>query len=357
MIRQALSEGLPAELQPVEHEAIRRRPGMFFGDTYQAGIVHVVAELIGNSLDEHLDGAATFIDVRVAQDGTITIRDDGRGISLERRDSGRTTLELAFTTWHTTPTFDGHHPHVHVTRNQKGFGLGAIAVVCTEVNVETWWRGDFATARFERGVLQGSVERKAATEGRGTKVSLKLDPTIFTVQPEPAMFRPLMTELARLTPRLTWRLQGRRLGDGSGLSGLAVKLARGTLFPGSLLCVGKTIDGVQIEAAISLRIRPARGPLLNTYVNFQPTKEERSSDRVALQEAVKRAFPAEWSRLSQHLVGAMHLGLLDPRFEGPTRARLHVPEVRPLVTKFLATELRRETDARIAWLEFLATRT
>jgi DNA gyrase/topoisomerase IV subunit B len=351
MTRQAISEGLP-DGEPLPIDLIRRRAGMYVGDTGVRGMIAALAEFLANSLDEHLAGEATFIDVRVARDGTVTVRDDGRGISLAPRATGETTLEAVFTTLHLRPTVDGHNPHVHVTRNQEGIGVGPVNALCETLTVETWWRGESARARFVRGVLQEPVEARPGG-GRGTVISFRLDPAIFDERLAAPAIRPFLAGLAELTPKLTWRLQGRRVGDASGLPGIVVRLAKKKLFPGSIISVGGVVEGVQIEAALGLRTRPAEGPELKTWVNFAPTTETSSSDRRALREAVQRAYRGEWETLGRRLVAVMHLGLLDPRFEGPTRARLAVPEVAPIVSRFLKEELSKETDARIAWLELL----
>ena len=103
---------------------VRRRPGMYIGDTYDgSGLHHMLWEVLANSLDEHLSGHGSDIDIVLHADGSFAVADRGRGISIAD-ERGRPFAERAFLELHNTATRDGHAPHVHV----GSFGVG-LAVV------------------------------------------------------------------------------------------------------------------------------------------------------------------------------------------------------------------------------------
>src|SRR5262245_18633865 len=105
-------------------DAIRKRPGMYIGDSADgSGLAHLVWELVANSLDQHLAGRCSWVEVVLQQDGSVVVEDDGPGIPLVDAD-GLPFAEIALTRFHTRPTFDGHAPHEHIGR----YGVGLFVV-------------------------------------------------------------------------------------------------------------------------------------------------------------------------------------------------------------------------------------
>ena len=94
-------------------EAVRKRPAMYVGDVHDgSGLVHLIWEIVANSLDQHMAGRCRRIDVVLQHDGSAVIEDDGPGIPIIDVE-GKPFAEIALTRWHETPTLDGHAPHEH----------------------------------------------------------------------------------------------------------------------------------------------------------------------------------------------------------------------------------------------------
>jgi len=103
-----------------QRDMIRRRPGMYIGDVYDgSGLLHMVWEVVGNSLDEHVAGHCSRIDVTIEADGAVTVADNGRGIPV-RDFNGEPFAQAALTRMHDSATMDGHAPHDHLSVHGVG---------------------------------------------------------------------------------------------------------------------------------------------------------------------------------------------------------------------------------------------
>lgn len=313
-------------------DPVRVRPGMYVGDTGAGGLRVMLDEVLSNAIDQHLAGAATFADVRVAPDGTVTVEDDGAGLAPEQ-------ITRTFTQLHTGPTLDGHHPHVHLS----GIGGLGVAVVCAlseRLSLETTRGAATVRAGFVRGVVS-DAPRTVPRLPRGTRVRYRADPTVFeTAQLDLAALRVRLTELAALCPRLDLRFQGESLRQPEGLAGWVRAITPDAVVE-SLLAVRGTHDGIEVDVAFawSATLKERR---LRSFVNFAETPLA-GSHASGLVEAIKAAAPDRSSakRVADGLVAVLNVGLLDPRFGGPTRAALISDPARLAVKAVVAQALAR----------------
>ncbi|MBL8941372.1 MAG: hypothetical protein JNM69_42900 [Archangium sp.] len=342
-----------ADTHPDGPDLVRKRPGMYIGDTGPRGLQHLCLELIGNSIDQFLLHRATTVSVDL-DDGWLTVSDDGPGISVEGDERGLSFLESVFTSLHHTPTRDGPRAHVHVTHSGLGVGLAPVSALSERLEVESHRDGLCHRIAFARGVTVEPLQLVGKSDRQGLRIRFRPDPEILQTPFDATAIEDSVRQFAFLSPRLTWHFQKRDVSRPQGLVSFLADSAEGKLEAGSAALFSAEMDGVGISFAVGLcqRQRSEKARMVSSWVNLTPTREGGSHEK-GLLEGLTDALPA-WRELEPRFIGAVHVLLADPRFEGPTRSRLAVPMTRPLVREFVASELSKESDLRITWLEALS---
>ena len=187
-------------------EAVRKRPGMYIGDPDERGLHHMVFEVLDNSIDEHLAGFCSKIDVAIHVDGSVSVRDNGRGIPVDIHPKWKMpAVELVLTNLHAGGKF-GQGAYKY-SGGLHGVGAKCVNALSDWFKVEVTREGKVYHMAFERGkttqklAIIGEVKNKKNT---GTLVTFLPDPTIFTITTE-FKFERLATrlrELAFLNPGL-----------------------------------------------------------------------------------------------------------------------------------------------------------
>ena len=173
------SEYTAASIQVLEGlEAVRRRPGMYIGSTDVRGLHHLVWEVVDNSIDEAMAGYATRIDVTIATDGTVTVQDDGRGVPVGRHATGKDALEVVHTVLHAGGKFGGGG--YKVSGGLHGVGVSVVNALSEWLRVETARDGYIWAQEYVRGKPTTAVS-KVGPQGhrRGTRTSFRADHEMF----------------------------------------------------------------------------------------------------------------------------------------------------------------------------------
>jgi len=173
------SDYTAASIQVLEGlEAVRRRPGMYIGSTDVRGLHHLVWEVVDNSIDEAMAGHATRVRVTIAEDGMVTVEDDGRGVPVGRHSTGKDALEVVHTVLHAGGKFGGGG--YKVSGGLHGVGVSVVNALSSWLRVESARDGGVWAQEYERGKPRTPVT-KIGPQGdrRGTLTRFRADPEVF----------------------------------------------------------------------------------------------------------------------------------------------------------------------------------
>ncbi len=160
-------------------EPVRRRPGMYIGGTDEGAMHHLVAEVIDNAMDEAVAGYADKIELHLGEHNTITIRDNGRGIPVDKHPKfpDKSALEVILTTLHSGGKFSDK---VYQTSGGlHGVGVSVVNALSEEMTVEVARDKKLFVQSYVRGTPQGKLQKKGAVNRRGTSVIFRPDTDIF----------------------------------------------------------------------------------------------------------------------------------------------------------------------------------
>jgi DNA gyrase subunit B len=339
------------QLSPLE--AVRKRPGMYVGDTEDGtGLANMIWELVANALDEHLAGRCSRISVEVREDGAISVDDDGRGFPLLDRDGG-SFVERALTRLHDTPTLDGHAPHEHV--GLHGVGLFPVNALSSWLVVEVFSDGRHHEQRFGRGVATTSMRDVGPTDRRGTRVTFAPDPTIFRdTWLDAGRVGRRLREISWLLPALTLELNDQRKNRFHEATGLRAFLGPLREDGVGTLLVDETQGRIRVEVAA--RWHAHSWDRIESFANIMRTTSGGTHVRGLLTgligglravapDACRRKGSEQLTKaVSRGLDAVVCVRLNDPKFGQPNLSELLTPEVegavRDRVSTAFATFLR-----------------
>src|SRR5512143_909361 len=154
------------EIQILEGlEGVRKRPGMYIGDTYKRGLHHLIFEIVDNSIDEALAGHCKNISVRLCKDGCVTIKDDGRGIPVDKHVSGKSALEVVSSSLHAGGKFE--KKAYTVSGGLHGVGMSVVNALSEWMKIEVHRDGKIHTIEYSRGKVKVPVAVTGEALDRG----------------------------------------------------------------------------------------------------------------------------------------------------------------------------------------------
>jgi DNA gyrase subunit B len=322
-------------------ESIRKRPAMYFGDNGPGGAVHVVNELVSNGIDQFLHGKASRVGVSFDGD-RIVYSDDGPGIPFDVVASdGKSLGERYFTEFHDSPTADGHAPHIHI----MNFGLGLMAVnsASQSFEVRTWRAGRRWTQNYHEGLPDGPPQSKQDSSEIGTRISFRLDPTVFSVAlPDTQRLRTLMFDATHLFPGITLDLGTETFHAPGGLADLVLHFRdeNPSLFPfpdsESSANFGVNSHHADMQIQVGVLGDSTWPTIFRSWANGTATPL-RGTHVDGLQDALQQV---DWNPS----VAMIHVVLQKPEFAGNIRGQLQNPEVRKLVRECLKPLLKDWRD-------------
>src|SRR3954463_8826127 len=196
-------------------EAVRKKPGMYIGGTDERALHHCVTEVLDNSVDEYLAGFCTRIDVTVHVDGSLSIRDNGRGIPVDIHPEYKIPgVELVLTTLHSGGKY-GQGGYTY-SGGTHGVGAKCVNAVSEWFSVEVSRDGQVYHMEFERGKTTKKLEVIGKSKGTGTLVTFKPDAEIFleTTEFKADRITTRLRELAFLNSNLEITFLDERVTEG-----------------------------------------------------------------------------------------------------------------------------------------------
>ena len=343
-------------------EPVRRRPGMYIGSTDQRGLHHLVWELVDNSVDEALAGHCDEIVVTIHTDGSMSVRDDGRGIPVDKMEDGRSALEVVLTVLHAGGKFGGGG--YKVSGGLHGVGLSVVNALSERLEARVFRDGKEFTQAYVRGVPQTPVQTVGKSTARGTLIRFWPDPQVF---PETAFDRDQilhrLREMAFLNKGLQVVLVDEALGypytfyfEG-GILAFVRYLNHGKGLVNQVpFYVDREVETTQIEVALQYNQTFVENVL--AFANNIHTAEGGShmtGFRAALTNALNRyARKAGLLKESdpnltgedvrEGLTAVISVKLLEPQFEGQTKTKLGNAEVQGHVSTVLTDGLSQYLD-------------
>ncbi len=193
-------------------EAVRKRPGMYIGDTGTRGLHHLVYEIVDNSIDEALAGFAKKITATIHVDNSITVEDDGRGIPVGMHSTGISAVEVVMTKLHAGGKFNEEGGAYKVSGGLHGVGAAVVNALSESLIVEVRQNGKVYSQTYKRGTPVAPLKEVGVTEKRGTQTTFKPDAEIFeTVEYNTDTLAGRLRELAFLNSGLAITLIDERV--------------------------------------------------------------------------------------------------------------------------------------------------
>ncbi len=338
-------------------DPVRKRPGMYIGNTASEGLHHLVWEVVDNSIDEAMAGHCDEIIITLLPGARVSVEDNGRGIPVEiHKTTKKSTLETVMTVLHAGGKFgDGGYK---VSGGLHGVGVSVVNALSSNVKAEVKREGKLWVQEYKIGKPQGKVKAVGPARGTGTTITFEPDRSIFTVYDyDREYILDHLRQQAYLTKGVTIIVRDERTKPHSAYAfyfegGVAsyVKHLNHTKEPKheNVFYVEKEEGKVTVEAALQYT-----DDFKETVFSFANNifTTEGGSHLVGFRTALTRTINAyarnktylkekdenlSGEDIREGLTGIISIKLPEPQFEGQTKAKLGNAEVKPIVDGIVA---------------------
>jgi len=353
-----------ASIQVLEGlDAVRRRPGMYIGSTDARGLHHLVWEVVDNSIDEAMAGHARHIEVTIREDGTVIVTDDGRGVPVGRHSTGKDALEVVHTVLHAGGKFGGGG--YKVSGGLHGVGVSVVNALSEWLRVESARDGSIWAQEYARGKPTTPVRKLGPQNGRrGTTTQFRADPEMFeTIDYSFDLISQRLRESAYLTKGVWIKLVDERADRErtfyfeGGLVSFVRHLNRNKeALHTRPIYVERKDGGTTVEVALQYNDTYTENVLafannINTVDGGTHVTGFRAALTSSLNDWARRSSVLRDSEANlsgddvrEGLTAVISVKLIDPQFEGQTKAKLGNAEVKGQVQAAVADSLSQYLD-------------
>ena len=342
-------------------DAVRKRPGMYIGDTDDgSGLHHMVYEVVDNAIDESLAGYCNQVSISLNSDGSVTVRDNGRGIPVDiHSEEGISAAEVIMTQLHAGGKFDQNS--YKVSGGLHGVGVSVVNALSQWLVLTIWRNGGCYTMTFDHGVSRGPLERIGDSDGdqRGTEITfLPSSQTFSQTEFDFKVLEHRFKELAFLNPNIAMILEDKRefppkkvvLDYEGGVSAFVRYLNRNKTALHEPIHMRGERGLISID--IALEWTDSYHEVMLCFTNNIPQKDggtHLAGFRSALTRVVGQLMQSQ-KKEKVGLVGedsregltcVLSLKMPDPKFSSQTKDKLVSSEVRTVIESVVGDQLER----------------
>ena len=339
-------------------EAVRKRPGMYIGDTNIGGLHHLIYEVVDNSIDEAMAGFCDDIEVEITNEGSVIISDNGRGIPVDIHPTEKIpAATVVLTVLHAGGKFD--KDSYKVSGGLHGVGISVVNALSKKLILTIKKDGNVYRQEFAKGIPTTNLEIIKTTNRSGTTIEFWPDETIFeTTNFEKKILITRFKELAYLNPKIVINLKDQRDGTKEkfhfegGLDQFVNDLNKKDVVAKSVF-FSESVEDLEIDFA--LLYNTSYEEKVFSFVNNIKTPEGGTHEagfRGGLTRAITTYITENASArekdmkilgedVREGLIAIVSVKVPEPQFEGQTKGKLGSSYVRPLVQKMVFENLAK----------------
>ncbi|MDY0321591.1 MAG: DNA topoisomerase (ATP-hydrolyzing) subunit B [Arcobacteraceae bacterium] len=331
-------------------EAVRKRPGMYIGDTSINGLHHMVYEVVDNSIDEAMAGFCDTINVTITKTNTVIVKDNGRGIPTDIHPTeGISAATVVLTVLHAGGKFD--KDTYKVSGGLHGVGVSVVNALSSLLKMTIHKHGKIHYQEFEKGIPQGVLEVIGETKKTGTIIEFTPDTTIFeTDNFDFNILSKRFREVAYLNPKITIELKDERSGQKEtyhfegGIAQFVSDLNKANPVS-DVISFSDKLEDVEID--IALMYNDTYTENTKSFVNNINTADGGTHEagfkagltRAIVKYIAENAAAREKDTkitgddVREGLISVVSVRVPEPQFEGQTKGKLGSSYVKPLTQK------------------------